>query len=777
MKERLASSRRVFFEKNTMKTYALPMATAITGGVALVLLILLSTASSNTEFFDKYFIWLYAANAVVGICLTLVILVLMVVIAIRWRKKRFGTRLIAKLAMIFGLVGVVPGLILYGVSWQFVSRSIETWFDVKVEQALEAGLELGRATLSASLQELQDDGRIIANQIQGLPNNASPAELTLLLSRMRDQFGIQEITIFDGRQLVVATATSGNMLQSRTAPPNQDVMNQAARVNGASYIEEPQGADSQQSYRLRAVIPLVQEKASNIHGFGLNLQYQKELWYLQLIKMVPEGITKNTLAVQAAYSDYQEKALGRTGLRKMYIGTLTLTLFFALFVAVTLALILGRQLARPLLMLLKGTQAVAQGDLSPKPELDTGDELGMLTRQFNQMTRQLLDTRNSLQESKTFLETVLGNLTAGVCIFDQNFNVVSSNAGADRIFGQDLTRLDGYPLSSIPALTEFEGVIREGFATMHVAVAGQKQPDTLGVKVKIQKEVTVWQKQVQLHSTNEFENELGVTLFVRGTQIAPDLRMIVFDDITDVVSAQRSIAWSEVARRLAHEIKNPLTPIQLSAERLQQKLIGKLNPEQEEMINRSTATIIGQVQAMKEMVNDFRDFAKTPSSQLKPVSINTLIEEILVLYEGSPIYTLLDFSCPNIMGDSTQLRQVIHNLLQNAQDATLEGKNKNAAVEVKTEKVPYGEADGIQQIAVRLTITDSGAGFPAKILARAFEPYITSKSKGTGLGLAVVKKIVDDHGAKIEIHNRMIGEEVNGAQISILFMNLAKEVI
>lgn len=455
----------------------------------------------------------------------------------------------------------------------------------------------------------------------------------------------------------------------------------------------------------------------------------------------------------------------------MFVGTLTLTLFFAVFVAITLALMLGRQLARPLLMLLKGTQAVAQGDLSPKPELDTGDELGMLTRQFNVMTRQLADTRTSLQESNAFLERVLGSLTAGVCIFDKNYNVVSSNAGADRIFGQDLTQLDGKPLSSSPALQEFESAIKEGFATMKLAVvsegdAGQNTSHT---------SAPVWQKQIQLHSTNEFENELGVTLFVRGTELTSDLRTVVFDDITDVVSAQRSIAWSEVARRLAHEIKNPLTPIQLSAERLQHKLAGKLSPEQEEMINRSTETIIGQVQAMKEMVNDFRDFAKTPTPQLKSVSINTLTSEILVLYEGSPLKTKLDSACPNIMGDPTQLRQVIHNLLQNAQDATFEGPNPTSPVEVKTKLVPYGEHNGVAQNAVRLTISDCGVGFPAKILARAFEPYVTTKSKGTGLGLAVVKKIVDDHAAKIEIRNRMQGDEVVGAQVSILFMNLAKE--
>ena len=773
MKTSVAGLKANLFEKQKWKRRALPIAIALIGTFALLLLVLLSVASSNTQFFDNYFIWLYAANVVIGICLTLVILTLVVVIAIRWHKGRFGTRLIAKLAMIFALVGVVPGLILYGVSLQFVSRSIETWFDVKVESALEAGLELARATLRASLQDLQDDGRMVVDQIQGLPNHASPAELALLLSRLRDQLGVQEITIFNGKQTVVASA-SADPLQRPAQAPSQEVMRQASKLKGQGFIDEPQNTSGSQVYTLRVVLPLVKERPSTGRGFGLSPQYQKELWYVQIIKAVPQGITKNTLAVQAAYSDYQEKSLGRTGLRKMFVGTLTLTLFFALFVAITLALLLGRQLARPLLMLLKGTQAVAQGDLSPKPELDTGDELGMLTRQFNVMTRQLADTRTSLQESKSFLETVLGNLTAGVCIFDKNFNIVSSNAGADRIFSEDLTKLDGRPLSDSAALVEFEQAIKEGFATMKLAV-GSGALTSASQKSSSKNEGAVWQKQIQLHTTNEFENELGVTLFVRGTELTPDLRMVVFDDITDVVSAQRSIAWSEVARRLAHEIKNPLTPIQLSAERLQHKLAGKLSPEQEEMMNRSTATIIGQVQAMKEMVNDFRDFAKTPTPQLKSVSVNTLTREILGLYEGSPLNTQLDDECPNIMGDSTQLRQVIHNLLQNAQDATLEGKNRNAPVDVKTELVRYGEINGVAQNAVRLTISDSGSGFPAKILARAFEPYITTKAKGTGLGLAVVKKIIEDHGAKIEVRNRMQGDEVIGAQVSILFMNLAKE--
>ena len=685
----------------------------------------------------------------------------------RWYRGHFGTRLIAKLAMIFALVGIVPGLILYGVSLQFVSRSIETWFDVKVETALNSGLELGRLTFRVAQEEILGEGNFIAEQIVQVPSGTTTEQVAAAVMKIRNQFGIQEVSLFNMQRNLIFTS---ELKPKKYFPaPSADVVAEAFSKKGMTFLDQIEVEGGQRGYRIRAIVPVIRKKS--IHNKLDSGKDTEDKYFLQLVRYIPTPLAKNIFAVESAYSEYQEKALGRTGLRKMFVGTLTLTLFFAVFVAITLALMLGRQLARPLLMLLRGTQAVAQGDLSPKPELDTGDELGMLTRQFNVMTRQLADTRTSLQESKAFLERVLGSLTAGVCIFDKNYNVVSSNAGADRIFGQDLTLLDGKPLGSSPTLLEFEGAIKEGFSTMKLAVLGEGDAEQKTAPMN----APVWQKQIQLHTTNEFENELGVTLFVRGTELTGDLRMVVFDDITDVVSAQRSIAWSEVARRLAHEIKNPLTPIQLSAERLQHKLAGKLSPEQEEMINRSTETIIGQVQAMKEMVNDFRDFAKTPTPQLKPVSINTLTSEILGLYEGSPLRTQLDPHCPEIMGDPTQLRQVIHNLLQNAQDATLEGPHPGNPVEVKTELVPYGEHNGIAQNAVRLTISDSGVGFPAKILARAFEPYVTTKSKGTGLGLAVVKKIIDDHSAKIEIRNRMQGEEVVGAKVSILFMNLAKE--
>jgi len=750
--------------KDFIKRRALPLVTLLSGLIALILLLLLSTATSNTDFFDQYFIWLYAANIVVGILLLLTIIILVVVISIRWRKGRFGTRLIAKLAMIFALVGVVPGVILYSVSWQFVSKSIETWFDVKVESALNSGLELGRVTLRIAQEEILAEGKFIAEQVIQVPPGTSSEQVGGMIVKIRNQFGIQEVSLFDMRGIMIVSTES--RARQFFPAPSAEVVEDAFKKNGITFLDEIELAKGQPGYRVRAIVPIVRQKA--VPTKTGSTRYVDDKYFLQLVRFIPEPLAKNIYAVESAYSEYQEKALGRVGLRKMYIGTLTLTLFFALFVAVTLALLLGRQLAQPLLMLLRGTQAVAQGDLSPKPELDTGDELGMLTRQFNVMTKQLSDARDSLQESKSFLETVLGNLTAGVCIFDNNFNLASSNPGAAKILGRDLLAITGKPLTTIPELIEFDSAVREGFATQNLITSAKTG--------EVNKLEPVWQKQIQINPVNEYENDLGSTLFVRGTQLSTSLKMIVFDDISDVVAAQRSIAWSEVARRLAHEIKNPLTPIQLSAERLQQKLVGKLSPDQDEMLERSTNTIIGQVQAMKQMVNEFRDFAKTPSPTLGSLDLNILIQEVMGLYEGSNIEVRLDSRCPRVMGDPTQLRQVIHNLLQNAQDASLESHHAKQLIEISTELVEIHDADQ-NRAAVRMTISDSGPGFQAKILARAFEPYITTKAKGTGLGLAVVKKIIDDHGAKIEIRNRKQGDELLGAQVSILFINLARGAV
>jgi nitrogen fixation/metabolism regulation signal transduction histidine kinase len=258
----------------------------------------------------------------------------------------------------------------------------------------------------------------------------------------------------------------------------------------------------------------------------------------------------------------------------------------------------------------------------------------------------------------------------------------------------------------------------------------------------------------------------------RGTELIGKQYIIVFDDITEVIAAQRSIAWGEVAQRLAHEIKNPLTPIQLSAERIYQKLTGKMSEEQEEIVAKGTNTIITQVQAMKTMVNNFRDFGKKPSPNMLPINLNQLIEEILGLYEGTHIELKLDIDAPDILGDPTQLRQVIHNIVQNAIDAATE-IHSEPEIQIRTETVNYLGLVNQTEKLVRLSVADNGPGFSPRILTRAFEPYVTSKAKGTGLGLAVVKKIIDEHGARIELKNRMRDSVIRGARISILFERLA----
>ncbi|MGF6533371.1 MULTISPECIES: sensor histidine kinase [Paraburkholderia] len=745
---------------------------------AVLLLVLLAAASANTEFFDRYYQWLYAANVAVALIFLMVVTALVLIIIYRLRKGKFGTRLLAKLAFFMALVGVVPGGIIYIVSYQFVSRSIESWFDVNVETALTSGLNLGRGMLDASLSDLQTKGRLMAEQLA----SADAAGTTLTLLRLRDQFGVQDAMILEpGRGMsgmnVVAEA-SGN---SVTLVPNDlptPLMIDQARGRGFAAIEgevdgDPNANGGKGALRLRIVQRIPDSNASLL---------QPTERFLQLTQPVSPSLARNADAVQRAYREYQEKALGRTGLRKMYIGTLTLALFLATFIAMMLALALGNQLARPLFLLAQGTKEVTEGDYTPKREIKSRDELGFLTQSFNAMTRQLSEARAAvennriaLEHSKAYLESILANLTAGVFVFDRQFRLTTANRGAERIFRQQFQSALGAALDRITVLSDFGAMVRKAFADREAA-SGDGHDDR-----------GHWQQQFSVQVPGETE---PLTLLVRGARLvsatdrdAEDMQtsgyVVVFDDISDVISAQRSIAWGEVARRLAHEIKNPLTPIQLSAERLQMKLADKLAPSDADVLKRGATTIVNQVAAMKQMVDSFRDYARTPPAVLANLQLNELVSEVLTLYgieEGKSAIHVEMATLPVIRGDATQLRQVIHNLLQNAQDAVSEIEHPRVLLETRT--VEYGDpdAEGKVRVAVRLTVSDNGPGFPARILTRAFEPYVTTKAKGTGLGLAMVKKIVDEHGARIDIRNRLkAGDVIEGAQISILFLQLADD--
>lgn len=727
------------------------------GAVISILLFLLASAAENSDFFDRHYPELLILNAVIAVALLALVLLLLGRLYRGYRRREFGSRLMARLVCLFALIGILPGIVIYTVSVQFVSRSIESWFDVRVESALAAGLTLGRTALEASLADLSGQARSMALELSELSESAQITQL----SRLRDQSQMQEATIVTSSgQIVVSVGTELGLLVPDL--PSAAMLRQARMTRGYAAIEED-ATGQEGALRLRTVVQIPQP--------GNALALQNDARFLQLLQPVSPELAANAEALRAAYSEYQERAVSRTGLRKIYIVTLTLTLLLAIFGATAAAFLIAGDLAEPLLVLAEGTKAVAEGNLSPRPIVATPDELGTLTQSFNIMTRQLSEARASvernraaLENAKAYLESVLANMSAGVMVLDGQFRLVSCNESVERILQHEFDSHIGEPLGAIAGLEPFAHAVMGAFSEQSAQSAGE------GVAAH-------WQKQIEVPRRGETDTDPTLTLLARGSYLPVSGgvgHIVVFDDISDVISGQRSVAWAEVARRLAHEIKNPLTPIQLSAERLQMKLERALAPTEAAMLAKGTGTIISQVAAMKRMVDDFRDYAKSPPAVMAALDLNGLIEDILQLYisdvERGAIHTELDPALPLILGDQTQLRQVIHNLLQNALDAV--GECKTPRIDVQTRCVHYQHSDGATHNAVRLTVTDNGPGFSPKIMARACEPYVTSKARGTGLGLAVVKKIVEEHGGHLDIRNRT-GED--GAKVAILLLKLAPD--
>lgn len=731
------------------------IALVIITGICGVLAFLLSiSATSQRGFFDRHYEWLFWLNALVAGLLLLVIVGAAVRLFLRVRSGKFGSRLLMKLAGIFALVGMVPGILIYGVSYQFVNRSIDSWFDVRLASALEAGLNLGRGTLDGLVNDLSNRTLDAAERLSEVGSLPQP----LVLERLREQMGARVVAVVAGNgQILLSVGGDTNSLM--TDRPAESLLRQARNARVVSHLEglEDEALALQGQARIRAIAQLPNSEMR----LGLGNSGER---FLMVVQRLPATVLANALAVQNASSEYQQRALERDGLRRMYLGTLTLVLVLAVFAALLLAVTFGNQLARPLLLLADGVRQVAQGDLSRKPMLSTRDELGGLTRSFADMTEQLSEARvmversvAQLESARTHLQTILDNLTAGVIVFDAQRHIDTVNPGATRILRLPLSVYQGRHLGEVPHLEAFAEAVWQRFE--------QYNPES--------GERDHWQDafELQLDSSQDVQ-----TLLVRGAPLPQGARLMVFDDISEVVSAQRSAAWSEVARRLAHEIKNPLTPIQLSAERLQHKLEAKLEGADQAMLVRSVATIVNQVQSMKQLVNEFRDYARLPSAQLKALDLNALVAEVLTLYaeaqEQGRLHAELAPDASRILGDASQLRQVIHNLVQNALDAVQE--QAGGQVLVRTQQA-FTEAGAPR--SVRLQITDNGPGFAEKVLKRAFEPYVTTKTKGTGLGLAVVKKIADEHAARIRLSNlHAQGDEaqaVTGAQVSLSFSKLA----
>ena len=701
----------------------------ISGVIGAFLVYLLSSASANTDLFSRNYYSLLILAGLLAFSLGALVIYQLWQLKEKIKAQVFGAKLTLRLALFFTLIAILPGLLVYAVSVQFLGKSIESWFDVRVEKALEGGLNLGRSSLENGLQDLAKKGRFIALLLseQPLEKNAET------LKRLIDEGTAQEATLFNLQGKIIASVSN-----HKTEPelPDISLLKQTVRQNQFNIVDTLRD----NTLVLKVLVPVKNEPDAG----GIRV--------LQLVQPVPIQLALDTETVQSVYRDYQELSLSRLGLKRLYSITLTLSLLIVLLSAVSAAFFLSSKLSAPLAALAEGTRAVAQGDFSGNYPVQSRDELGALTGLFNQMISQLSDAQKlselqqrQVNKSKVYLESVLTHLSSGVLVVDEQFCLRSGNTSAEHILGVSLMNLRGVPLSS---LSQHYKLLRPFTEAIILAFAESAENE--------------WQRQIERLSKNG--NQM---LLLRGTRLSSNEEtgyVVVFDDITHLLQAERQAAWGEVARRLAHEIKNPLTPIQLSAERLQYKLSHKLQEEDARLLQRATQTIVIQVAAMKKMVMEFADYARAPAVQLSVLDMHQLLNEVMGLYEAnsSPITLQLKATHPKINGDATRLRQVVHNLLHNAHDAL---KNvSQPQIILRTENIPGG---------IKLSVLDNGSGFPDHLMARVFEPYMTTKAKGTGLGLPIVKKIVEEHGGSIDIENRDTG----GTCIAICFPLLAEEEV
>lgn len=696
----------------------------ISGIVGTALLYLLSSASANTDLFSHNYYVLLLMSGLLALGLAGLVASQVWQLRNKLKQRIYGARLTLRLVMIFSVIAIMPGFLVYAVSVQFLSKSIESWFDVRVEKALEGGLNLGRSSLENGLAELDKKGHLIAMILGEQEEWRHDATL----ARLIDEGGAQEASVFGSKGQLMAFASS-NGSRNDTITPSVELLRQAWEKDGYSSVEVL--PDDQLA--LRVLVPMK------------SALWKGERRTLQFMQPVPRQIAENAETVQAVYRDYQELSLSRLGLKRLYGVTLTLSLLIVLLSVSSAAFYLSEQLSAPLAALAAGTLAVAKGDFTGNYPVQSRDELGALTGLFNQMTTYLADAKRvgeqqqqQVENAKVYLESVLAHLSSGVLVVDEQHRLRSSNPSANQILGVSLQEIEGKTLPEIAAehmlLRSFIGAVMQGFeaSTQHE-----------------------WRQQVERMSKNGDQ-----ILLLRGTRLSTmeedSSYVVVFDDITHLLQAERQAAWGEVARRLAHEIKNPLTPIQLSAERLQHKLHSKLDEQDAQLLQRATQTIVSQVSAMKNMVTEFADYARAPAARMIELDMHQLLIEVMGLYEAnsSPITLKLDAHHTVLNGDATRLRQVIHNLLQNAHDALQQ--TGCPQIVLSTENT----ADG----ALKLVVQDNGSGIPEHMLGRLFEPYMTTKQRGTGLGLAIVKKIVEEHGGKITIESRPAG----GTSVSVV---------
>ena len=698
---------------------------AIAALVGALLLFLLSKASSSSEFISG------SSYTIVLILSGFFILSLIAIIANQIKKlfrniKKdvMGSRLSMRLVISFTLMAVIPGLIVYLVSVNFLTRSIESWFNVKVESALDGGLKLGQKALDIMLTDLELKAERMALSLSSLPATSQYAAL----SDLREKTGVQDATIISDQGKIIAVSSN----DAESFLPALPTLIQLKQAENNIYGKiEP---ITNKGLYLRVLAPINGTSVSN------------ERLILQILQPVPNSLSTLAESVQDVFQDYQKLSYSRDSLKLIFSITLTLVLMLAILTAVAIGFLLSRKLSEPLALLAEGTKKIAKGNFKTMLPEKGKDELGVLVRSFNSMTRQLDQATQTsennqirLESARSYLETVLAHLSSGVIVINDAMEIKSFNIAASKILKVDLSKNKDQLLTSISnknkLLKDFIVSIQEEIKTSN----RKMQPEIIKqFEIRYEKNNQVLSLQITTLPQNKVNNYV-----------------LMIDDITMMIQAQRNAAWSEVARRLAHEIKNPLTPIQLSAERIKHKLGSKLNKDDTEILDKAVSTIVNQVDAMKTMVNEFSEYARAPKLNLESTDINETIIEISHLFENSgiKITTNLLKGLPKIKVDANMMRQVLINLIQNAQDAMV-SNTKKPSIKINTNKYKN---------YLVLSIEDNGPGFSEDILKKAFEPYVTTKSHGTGLGLAIVKKIIEEHEGIIVVENIKSG----GAHINI----------
>ncbi len=700
-----------------------PWPIVLVGVLVLVSLALLSGATHDSARFGEIYSLLLAFNLLALLTLALLIGWNLVRLLGQVRRGLPGARLTARMVALLVLLAAPPLLVVYYFSVQFLHRGIDSWFDVRVERTLEDALELSRAALGERMREQLKQTEVIAADLSLVPADRFAATV----EEARRRSGATELTVLGPKGAVLASA---NVDPTVIVPdrPSDTILLQL-RQSG-SYIGLDPVGDA--GLHIRVVVRLASDVSSG------------EPRVLQALFPVSERMNILADKVQAAYARYRELNYLRRPLKASFTLTLSLILLLSLFTAVWVAFYSARRVVAPLRDLAEGTRAVAEGDFETRLPSSGRDEVGFLVDSFNRMTERLAaardETRRSqaqLERQRAYLETVLGRLSTGVLTLDHGLRLVTANGAAGEILGVELDARIGASLAELAAAQPHLQPLRE---PIEAHAAGHDE----------------WREEVRLMGPRGRQVLTCSGAPLPGAGGAPAGHVVVFDDVTTLVDAQRNAAWSEVARRLAHEIKNPLTPIQLAAERLRHKYLAELG-ERGDLFDRLTRTIVQHVQAMQEMVNAFSEYARGPRMRHEQVDLNGLARDVAELYRGSHpgarIETDLDPALPAIAADPDRLRQVLHNLIKNALEAA---PGRETAIRVETACAGEGA-----RRRVRLQVRDSGPGFDPEVLERIFEPYVTSKARGTGLGLAIVRKIVEEHGGRVSARNE------NGACVLI----------